>query len=60
MQKEDLGVIKELLNLLKDKNQITSRPIDRRLQTLQTLLGSGILNDLDSDTMHTILDAIMR
>ena len=41
-------------------NQMTSRPIDRRLQTLQKLLGSGILNELDSDMTHNILDAVMR
>lgn len=41
-------------------NLMTNRPVDRRLQTLQKLLGSGILNDLDSDMTHSILDAVMR
>ena len=45
------------------RNQIKNRPIDRRLQTLQLLqilLGSGILNDLDSDMTCNILNAVMR
>ena len=44
-------------------NQIKNCPIDRilqTLQTLQTLLGSGMLNDLDSDMTCNILNAVMR
>ena len=41
-------------------HQIVTRPIDRRLHTLQIILGSGILNEMDSDMTHTIVDAIMK
>ena len=41
-------------------HQITNRPVDRRLQTLQTLIGSGILNELDSDMTNSILDAVIK
>lgn len=41
-------------------HQITSRPVDRRLQTLQMLLGSGVLDELDSDMTHNILGAVMK
>lgn len=39
---------------------ITNRPLDRRLETLQMLLESGVLNDIDSDMTHTILDAVIK
>lgn len=41
-------------------HQVTSRPVDRRLQTLQSLLGSGVFNQLDSDMTTSILDAVMK
>ena len=41
-------------------HQITNRPVDRRLQTLQTLIGSSILNELDSDMTNSILDAVIK
>ena len=41
-------------------HQVTSRPIDRRLQTLQSLLGSGVFNELDTDMTNSILDAVMK
>ena len=41
-------------------HQVTSRPVDRRLQTLQSLLGSGVFNQLDSDMTTCILDAVMK
>ena len=41
-------------------HQITSRPVDRRLQTLQMLLGTGVFNELDSDMTNNILDAVMK
>ena len=41
-------------------HQITNRPVDRRLQTLQTLIGSGILNELDSNMTYSILDAVIK
>ena len=36
-------------------HQITSRPLDRRLHTLQRLLGSGVLEDIDSDMTNKLL-----
>lgn len=41
-------------------HQITSRPLDRRLQALQKLLGSGILDELDSDMTHSILESVIK
>ena len=41
-------------------HQIANRPVDRRLQTLQTLIGSGILNELDSGMTNSILDAVIK
>ena len=41
-------------------NQITSRPLDRRLHSLQILLGSGILNEMDSDMTDKVLEAVMK
>ena len=41
-------------------HQVTSRPIDRRLQTLQSLLGSGVFNELDTYMTNSILDAVMK
>lgn len=41
-------------------HQVTSRPVDRRLQTLQSLLGSGVFNQLDSDITTSILNAVMK
>ena len=41
-------------------HQVTSRPVDRRLQTLQSLLGSGVFNQFDSDMTTSILDAVMK
>ena len=41
-------------------HQITTRPVDRRLQTLQMLLGTGVFNELDSDMTNNILDAVMK
>ena len=41
-------------------HQIMSRPVDRRLQTLQMLLGSGVLDELDSDMTHNILESVIK
>lgn len=41
-------------------HQITNRPHDRKLETLHKLLGSGVLNDLDSEMSHNIIEAIMK
>ena len=41
-------------------NQITSRPLDRRLHSFQILLGSGILNEMDSDMTDKVLEAVMK
>ena len=41
-------------------HQITNRPVERKLQTLQTLKGSGILNELYSDMTNSILDAVIK
>ena len=41
-------------------HQITHKPVDRRLQTLQMLLGTGVFEQLDSDMTHNILDAVMK
>ena len=41
-------------------NQITSRPLDRRLHSLQILLGSGILNEMDSDMTDKVLEAVTK
>ena len=41
-------------------NQITSRPLDRRLHSLQILIGSGILNEMDSDMTDKVLEAVMK
>ena len=41
-------------------HQVTSRPINRRLQTLQNLLGSGVFNELDTEMTNSILDAVMK
>ena len=38
-------------------HQVTIRPVDRQLQTL---LGSGVFNQLDSDMTTSILDAVMK
>ena len=41
-------------------HQVTSRPVDKRLQTLQSSLGSGVFIQLDSDMTTGILDAVMK
>ena len=41
-------------------NQIISRPLDRRLHSLQILLSSGILNEMDSDMTDKVLEAVMK
>ena len=41
-------------------NLITSHPLDRRLHSLQILLGSGILNEMDSDMTDKVLEAVMK
>ena len=41
-------------------HQVTSRPVDRRLQTLQSLFGTGVFIQLDSDMTTSILDAVMK
>ena len=47
-------------NDLNHMHQITSRPVDRRLQTIQMLLGTGVFNELDSDMTNNILDTVMK
>ena len=39
---------------------INQRPIDNRLQALDELMKSGILSNMDSDTAHRIVSAIMN
>ncbi|MCG7882613.1 MAG: hypothetical protein JAY96_13610 [Candidatus Thiodiazotropha endolucinida] len=42
-------------------NQVTvNRPVNRKLQTLQMLLSSGVLNELDSDMTDSILVTVMK
>lgn len=41
-------------------NQITNRPVNRRLQTLQMLLNTGVFNQLDSDMTDDILNVVMK
>ena len=41
-------------------NQITDRPVSRRLQTLQMLLSTGVFNLLDSDMTNVILNVVMK
>lgn len=41
-------------------NQITNRPVSRRLQTLQMLLSTGVFNLLDSDMTNVILNVVMK
>lgn len=40
--------------------QMTTRPYDRKLKAAETLLKSGVLNDIDSDTAHSILASIFN
>ena len=41
-------------------HQVTSSSVDKRVQTLQNLIGSGIFNQLDSAMTTSILDAVMK
>ena len=41
-------------------HQVTSSSVDKRVQTLQNLIGSGIFNQLDSAMTSSILDAVMK
>ena len=39
---------------------MVNQPVDRKMQTLQTLIESGILGDLDNEMAHKIIGAIMN
>ncbi|KAL4232438.1 hypothetical protein ACF0H5_007131 [Mactra antiquata] len=41
-------------------NQMVFRPRDNKIYALNTLLQSGILDNIDSDTVHVILGAIIN
>ena len=41
-------------------NQITTRPYDSKLHALDVVMNSGILNNLDVEVTHKILDAIIK
>lgn len=41
-------------------HQMTPRPYDSKIQTLNVLLDSGVLDDMDSDMAHKLLGAIFK
>ena len=41
-------------------HQMVARPYDRKLQAIDSLLKSGVLNDMDNDTAHKIIASIIN